>query len=170
MFAKSIRQDFAPLPTKMRPFATIGAATLLRFAVAGNHPYSGTFADPASSERVFFRYWVPDGGVDPDIVKDDIWSAGSIGAGGIEFVPYFEYGGNVGSMPPGADWAKYNFGTEPFRHLFATALEAHAKNGLLMDFALGPNQGQGVPAAANDEGLQWDLVRSRNQPSLPLIN
>lgn len=27
-----------------------------------------------------------------------------------------------------------------------------------MDFALGPNQGQGVPAEYNDEGLQWDLV------------
>jgi hypothetical protein len=27
-----------------------------------------------------------------------------------------------------------------------------------MDVALGPNQGQGVPARPDDEGLQWDLV------------
>jgi hypothetical protein len=30
---------------------------------------------------------------------------------------------------------------------------------LFMDFALGPNQGQGVPAPSDDRGLQWDLVR-----------
>jgi hypothetical protein len=28
-----------------------------------------------------------------------------------------------------------------------------------MDFALGPNQGQGVPAEPDNEGLQWDMVR-----------
>ncbi|KAL7956296.1 hypothetical protein V8C34DRAFT_326292 [Trichoderma compactum] len=27
-----------------------------------------------------------------------------------------------------------------------------------MDFALGPNQGQGVPAEPDDQGLQWDLI------------
>ncbi len=26
-----------------------------------------------------------------------------------------------------------------------------------MDFAMGPNQGQGVPAKADDDGLMWDL-------------
>ena len=26
-----------------------------------------------------------------------------------------------------------------------------------MDFAIGPNQGAGVPAEFDDEGLQWDL-------------
>ncbi|KAH8886246.1 hypothetical protein GQ53DRAFT_750777 [Thozetella sp. PMI_491] len=27
-----------------------------------------------------------------------------------------------------------------------------------MDFAMGPNQGQGVPTRADDEGLQLDLI------------
>jgi hypothetical protein len=27
-----------------------------------------------------------------------------------------------------------------------------------MDFAIGPNQGQGVPAEPDNEGLQWDIV------------
>jgi hypothetical protein len=27
-----------------------------------------------------------------------------------------------------------------------------------MDFAIGPNQGQGVPAEPDNEGLQWDMV------------
>jgi hypothetical protein len=61
-------------------------------------------------------------------------------------------------MPPGANWDKYNFGTPAFQALFKAALEAHDENGLYMDFAIGPNQGQGVPAHVTDDGLQWDLV------------
>ena len=36
-------------------------------------------------------------------------------------------------------------------------LQAHADNDLISDFALGPNQGQGVPAPEGSEGLAWDL-------------
>jgi hypothetical protein len=37
-------------------------------------------------------------------------------------------------------------------------LKAHSQSNLYMDIAIGPNQGQGVPANADDEGFQWDLV------------
>jgi hypothetical protein len=84
-------------------------------------------------------------------------AAGAIGAGGVEFLPFFSYGGQVG-WPPEQQWAKYDFGTPVFQDLFRAALEAHQQAGLIMDFSLGPNQGQCVPAEATDEGLQWDLV------------
>lgn len=119
---------------------------------------TGSFADPAASVRPRFRYWLPDASVDVDTVVADIAAAGSIGAGGIELLPFFEYGGELGSMPSGANWSTYNFGTVPFRKLFTAALDAHEQLGLVMDFALGPNQGQGVPASPDDLGLQWDLV------------
>ena len=64
------------------------------------------------------------------------------------------------------DWVKYGFGTPAFNALFETALEAHRENELLMDFAMGPNQGQGVPAETDNPGLQWDLVRRPFTPSL----
>ncbi|KAF3025109.1 hypothetical protein E8E14_014613 [Neopestalotiopsis sp. 37M] len=118
----------------------------------------GTFANPAANVRPRFRYWLPDASVDVDTVVADIAAGGSLGAGGIELVPFFEYGGQIGSEPAGADWSTYNFGTVPFRNLFAAALGAHEQHGLLMDFSLGPNQGQGVPATPDDPGLQWDLV------------
>jgi len=121
---------------------------------------AGTFANPGTNVRPRFRYWLPDASVDVDTVAADIAAAGSIGAGGIELLPFFEYGGELGSMPAGADWATYNFGTVPFRNIFAAVLTAHEENGLVMDFSLGPNQGQGVPASPDNPGLQWDLVRS----------
>lgn len=121
---------------------------------------AGSFANPGASVRPRFRYWLPDASVDAHTVAADIAAAGSIGAGGVELLPFFEYGGELGSMPAGADWATYNFGTVPFRDIFAAALAAHEENGLVMDFSLGPNQGQGVPASSDNPGLQWDLVRS----------
>lgn len=76
--------------------------------------------------------------------------------------------------PAGADWAKANFGTPEFSAIFRAALEAHSETGLKMDFAMGPNQGQGVPASTQDEGLQWDLVTTPghdpyNEKGLPMI-
>ncbi|KAL4783796.1 hypothetical protein BJX76DRAFT_368146 [Aspergillus varians] len=117
----------------------------------------GTFESPSAATRPRFRYWLPDASVDVDVVTSDIEAAGKLGAGGIEFIPFYNYGGEEGGPPPGADWTKYGFGTPAYRDVFTTALKAHADNGLTMDFPLGPNQGQGVPAEWDDEGLQWNL-------------
>lgn len=129
-------------------FATLAAAEVNQTS----------FVDPPANFRPRFRYWLPDASVDPDVVAADIAAVGAIGAGGIELLPFFEYGGELGSMPAGANWSTYNFGTAPFHEIFSAALTAHEKHGLSMDFALGPNQGQGVPAEPDNIGLQWDLV------------
>ncbi|RYP69486.1 hypothetical protein DL769_005264 [Monosporascus sp. CRB-8-3] len=121
------------------------------------------YKKPESKVRPRFRYWLPDASVDENVVMADIASASSVGAGGVEFLPFYEYGGGLG-VPTGVDWSTYNFGTPPFRKLFRAALRAHEQNGLVMDFAIGPNQGQGVPARADDDGLQaFDLVRFVNK-------
>lgn len=118
----------------------------------------GTFRYPGSRIRPRFRYWLPDANVDGQVVAADIKSAGSIGAGGVEFVPFFNYGGDHGAQPKGANWSTFAFGSPAYRELLVDALRAHKESGLYMDMAIGPNQGQGVPASPDDEGLQWDLV------------
>ncbi|KAM0325882.1 hypothetical protein ACHAQA_007185 [Verticillium albo-atrum] len=127
-------------------------------APAGRSRDHGTFADPASRERPRFRYWLPDGGVDPEVVKSDIKSVGALGAGGVEFVPFYNYGGQLGGAPPGVDWSKYGFGTPDYLEVMQAALDGHYENELAMDFGFGPSEGQGVPASSDDEGLQWDLI------------
>jgi hypothetical protein len=137
---------------------------LLRPALAGTDDQTsskinrGSFEDPAARLRPRFRYWLPDASVDIKTVQDNIKSAGKIGAGGVEFLPFYNYGGELTPAPEGSDWSKYGFGTPAFRKMFLAALQSHKEAGLAMDFALGPNQGQGVPADPTDEGLQWDLV------------
>lgn len=118
----------------------------------------GSFEDPAARLRPHFRYWLPDAGVDVKIVQDNIKSAGAIGAGGVEFLPFYNYGGQLVAAPDGSNWSKDGFGTPAFKRMFLAALQAHKEAGLAIDFALDPNQGQGVPADPADEGLQWDLV------------
>lgn len=86
--------------------------------LAPPEPHAVPFADPPSIERSRFRYWLPDRGVDPYIVKADIQSVGSIRGGDLEFLNFFEYGDHFGSMPPGADWLKNNFGTPFFQTVF----------------------------------------------------
>lgn len=120
--------------------------------------YHEAFGNPPAASRPLFRYWLPDASVDGSTVMRDIGHAANIGAAGVEFIPFYQYGGDAGGVPPGADWTKYGYATSPFLELFRQALEAHKDRGLAMDFSLGPNQGQGVPAEPNDDGLQWDLV------------
>jgi hypothetical protein len=45
----------------------------------------------------------------------------------------------------------------PADDVFKAFAQAHKDNGLIMDFAIGPNQGTGVPAPIDTEGLAWDL-------------
>ncbi|KAK6837826.1 hypothetical protein RU639_001536 [Aspergillus parasiticus] len=118
----------------------------------------GTFQSPSAIILPRFRYWLPDPSVDERVVRDDIKSAADVGAGGVEYLPWYNAGGFLGPAPPGDDWGKYGVGTPAFNRLFQAALEAHRDAGMVMDFAIGPNQGQGVPAAPTDEGLQWDLI------------
>ncbi|KAI8717106.1 hypothetical protein NCS52_00785100 [Fusarium sp. LHS14.1] len=119
---------------------------------------TGSFLNPSSLFKPTFRYWLLDASVDPKILANDIKQSAAIGSGGIELVGFYEYGGELGMMPAGANWSTYGFGTPAYRHLFKTALQTHLQKGTLMDFIIGPNQGQGVPADATNTGLQWDMI------------
>ncbi|KAM3084282.1 hypothetical protein ACMFMF_001639 [Clarireedia jacksonii] len=117
----------------------------------------GSFKNPGAVVRLRFRYWLPDAGVNDSIVQENIQSAGAIGAGGVESTILF-----VWRRDP-VCWSWTGLGhvwiwTDAFRKVFIASLQAHKDNELVMDFALGPNQGQGVPARTDDGGLQWDLA------------
>ncbi|KAJ9499406.1 hypothetical protein H2202_004989 [Exophiala xenobiotica] len=123
----------------------------------------GTFSNPSVNVRPKFRYWIPDASVAPEVVANDVRAAGDIGAAGLELLGYYLYGGppsngaGRGDSAP-VDWATYGFGTPAWHDVFQAFAQAHKDNGLIMDFAIGPNQGTGVPAPEGSGGLSWDLV------------
>lgn len=113
-----------------------------------------SFGFPSAAFRPKFRYWLPDASVSASSVDSDIAALASVGAGGLEFLPFYNYG----QTPISTDWSIYGFGTPAFRSLFKAALNSTAAHGLVFDFALGPNQGAGVPAVPESEGLAMELV------------
>ncbi|KAL4803123.1 hypothetical protein BDV18DRAFT_153809 [Aspergillus unguis] len=138
--------------------ALLALATLPACIQALTPQNESSFSSPPPSQRLTFRYWLPDASVNTSTVQSNILSSAEIGAGGIEFLPLYNYGASLGPPPEGADWAKDGFGTRSFNEVFKGALQAARDAGLSFDFAVGPSQGQGVPADVGDEGLHWDLA------------
>jgi hypothetical protein len=76
----------------------------------------GTFENPSIHARPKFRYWIPDASVNHSIVARDVQAAGEAGAGGLECLGFYLYGGpstngGTGVAAP-VSWAKYGFGTD----------------------------------------------------------
>jgi len=98
---------------------------------------------------------LPDADVNHNILQNDVRALKDIGAGGLEFVPFYNYG--FGG-PHLNESDVYAFGKPAFADVLLTALEACKNNGLVMDIALGASQGQGVPAEPLTPGLAVQLV------------
>lgn len=121
--------------------------------------------------RVFFNNKrLPDASVSPEIVARDIQDAKAAGAGGLEFLPFYLYGmgeetfRRFSQQTPGywvpelPDWTRYGFGTPAFVSLFKSTLKAAQDIGIVMDYSVGANQGQGVPADPGTPGLAVELL------------
>ncbi|KAG8157140.1 hypothetical protein KVR01_013130 [Diaporthe batatas] len=120
----------------------------------------GDFKDPGNL--------LPDASVSAEIVAKDISSLAGVGAGGIEYLPFYFYGlvyaqlipVPEGPIEPPTDWSIYGFGDTAFNELFKETLKAikDQGNGFNIDFALGPNQGAGVPSEPGTDGLSYEIV------------
>ncbi|KAI1399275.1 hypothetical protein F4819DRAFT_465758 [Hypoxylon fuscum] len=136
-------------------FGTITATSLPKDYTTDN-THLGTFSDPAVRVRPRYRYWLPDASVNTQYLAEDIAELGVRGAGGIQFLNYYNYGGLFGT--PATDWNIYGYGTPAYREVLKAALQAHKDQGLVMDFAMSPQSGQGVPAEPDNPGLSWNLI------------
>jgi len=135
------------------------------------------FDSPPPIYRLKLRYWfvsfssamnvlahstdfarLPDAGVDHDLLINDISNIKKVGAGGLELIPYYNYGFGTGDI---SNWDMYAFGKPAFKNVLRRSLETCRANNLVMDFALGASQGQGVPVKPLTPGLAVQLVYGR---------
>jgi hypothetical protein len=75
----------------------------------------GTFENPSVHVRPKFRYWIPDASVSHSGIARDVQAAGEAGAGGLECLGFYLYGGSPANggarVAAPVSWATYGFGT-----------------------------------------------------------
>ncbi|KXH49842.1 hypothetical protein CSIM01_03979 [Colletotrichum simmondsii] len=135
----------------MRGLRSLAALTASLATISEAHSLDN-FVSPPNTYRPKFRYWFPDAEVDIEAVTRDVAEIASVGAGGLEFLPYYQF------RAPSANWSTYGYGTNASRDVFRAAMQAAADNDLLFDFAIGANQGQGVPSEPESVGLALELA------------
>ncbi|KAF2258204.1 hypothetical protein CC78DRAFT_479443 [Lojkania enalia] len=136
-------------------FISLALTTTTHFTSAWGQ-LNDEFRDPAPEYRPKFRYWLPDASISADTVANDIREAKAAGAGGLEILPFYLYGfANSPSLP---DWSQYGFGTPAFVSLFKSILQTAKQTGIVIDYSLGANQGQGVPTEVGVPGLAVQLL------------
>ncbi|KAF8126427.1 hypothetical protein K438DRAFT_2001413 [Mycena galopus ATCC 62051] len=114
----------------------------------------GSFASPKTGVK--WRYWIQDASVNLDNVASDIAQIASVGSSGFELLSYQTYGGTTILDP-----TDYAFGSNRFVDVAAAAVQAAIDNNVTIDFAMGPDQGAGVPVFPQDvdmEGLNTELA------------
>ncbi|KAG7075985.1 secreted protein [Colletotrichum scovillei] len=135
----------------MRGLRSLATLTASLATISEAHSLDN-FVSPPNTYRPKFRYWLPDAEVDIEAVTRDVAEIASVGAGGLEFLPYYQF------RAPSANWSTYGYGTNASRNIFRAAMQAAAENDLLFDFAIGANQGQGVPSEPESVGLALELA------------
>ena len=92
--------------------------------------------------------------------RQNLHACTDIGMGGFELICFQLYGDPTPSVYgyEVVDWAQYGFGSAEWKEKVAVFASAAQKYELNMDFALGPNQGAGVPVEdPNSPGLSTGL-------------
>ncbi|MEU7472126.1 glycosyl hydrolase [Streptomyces sp. NPDC044984] len=143
--------------------ASTAAATSADGAVAtpaagGAGPTADWFAAPARSVRPKFRWWWPDGLVDPDEIAREIDQIADAGFGGAEIAAVHHSIKDKSLL----DTARHGWGGRPWRDGVEAALRRAARRGLTVDLTLGPSWPAAVPGITpDDEAATQELVHGR---------
>ncbi|MGW1623177.1 glycosyl hydrolase [Streptomyces sp. NPDC002172] len=131
-------------------FAAPGGAVS---AAAG--PAADWFAQPAKAVRPKFRWWWPDGLVDPAEIAREIDQMADAGFGGAEIAAVHHSIADTSVL----DTRRHGWGSTPWRDGVKAALRQAARRGLTVDLTLGPSWPVAVPGVApDDEAAVKELV------------
>ncbi|GAA3803147.1 glycosyl hydrolase [Streptomyces phyllanthi] len=118
------------------------------------------FAAPPRSVRPRFRWWWPDGLVDPDEVAREIDQMADAGFGGAEIAAVHHSVRDKSVL----DTAHHGWGSRPWRAGVEAALRRAARRGLTVDLTLGPAWPAAVPGITpDDEAAVQELAHGRAQ-------
>ncbi|MFF3504629.1 glycosyl hydrolase [Streptomyces sp. NPDC003247] len=114
---------------------------------AGQAPGADWFARPPASVRPKFRWWWPDGLVDPDEIAREIDQIADAGFGGMEIAAVHHSIKDKSVL----DTEHHGWGSRPWREGVETALRRAARRGVTIDLTLGPAWPAAVPGLGPDD-------------------
>ncbi|WP_372504248.1 glycosyl hydrolase [Streptomyces spinosisporus] len=127
--------------------AAEAAASPAASASAGSAPTASWFAAPARAVRPKFRWWWPDGLVDPAEIAREIDQMADAGFGGAEIAAVHHSISDTSVL----DTAHHGWGSAPWRDGVKAALRQAARRGLTVDLTLGPSWPVAVPGVTPDD-------------------
>ncbi|HEX2313881.1 MAG TPA: glycosyl hydrolase [Thermomonospora sp.] len=127
----------AALPLAARPAtATADTGTIT----------AARFARPPAAVRPKFRWWWPDGQVDPQEIRREIDQIADAGFGGMEIVAVHHSIRDKSVLDP----ARYGWGTPAWNAGVEAALDQAARRGVTVDLTIGPAWPAAVPTITAD--------------------
>lgn len=116
------------------------------------------FAAPGRPVRPKFRWWWPDGLVDPDEIAREVDQIADAGFGGAEIAAVHHSVKDKSVL----DTAHHGWGSRPWRDGVEAALRRAARRGLTIDLTLGPSWPVAVPGVSpDDDAAAKELVHGR---------
>ncbi len=110
-------------------------------------PTASWFARPAKSVRPRFRWWWPDGLVDPVEIAREVDQMADAGFGGAEIAAVHHSITDTSVL----DTARHGWGSPAWRAGVTAALRQAARRGLTIDLTLGPSWPVAVPGVTPDD-------------------
>ncbi|WP_406369089.1 glycosyl hydrolase [Streptomyces sp. NBC_00647] len=127
---------------------TVGSGTAATMAAdAGRGPKADWFAKPPRSVRPKFRWWWPDGLVDPDEIAREVDQIADAGFGGMEIAAVHHSIKDKSVL----DTARHGWGSRSWRDGVEAALGRAARRGVTLDLTLGPSWPVAVPGVTPDD-------------------
>ncbi|MGX1274141.1 glycosyl hydrolase [Streptomyces phaeoluteigriseus] len=130
------------------PEAAVPAAAEAAEA-ADRGPGADWFARPPRSVRPKFRWWWPDGLVDPDEIAREIDQIADAGFGGMEIAAVHHSIKDKSVL----DTARHGWGSGAWRDGVEAALARAARRGVTVDLTLGPSWPVAVPGVTPDDDV-----------------
>ncbi|GGJ44345.1 glycosyl hydrolase [Streptomyces brasiliensis] len=137
---------------------TAAPAAVALPAADGSGSGGDWFADPSASVRPKFRWWWPDGLVDPDEIAREIDQIADAGFGGVEIAAVHHSIKDKSVL----DVTHHGWGSRPWRDGVEAALRRAVRRGVTVDITLGPSWPVAMPGLTpDDEAAAQELVHGR---------
>ncbi|MFJ6130401.1 glycosyl hydrolase [Streptomyces griseoviridis] len=136
------------------------AAASAQPASTSHAPGAAWFARPPASVRPKFRWWWPDGLVDPAEIAREIDQIADAGFGGMEIAAVHHSIKDKSVLDPD----HHGWGSKPWRDGVEAALRRAARRGVTIDLTVGPSWPAAVPGLSpDDDAAAQELVLGRVQ-------